>query len=189
VLPDPLRVGELGPEDRCWLHPTLVDAVARRPLELAESCSPSPPVASNLLMASEVGERFHVKPTWVHANQSRLGPIRLGDGPKARLRFDARTVEAELHRPGSRTDNGHQCRPDMTLAANPGGDKRRRVPAGERAVSGAGHGRGTGRAMFVFADRWACGGALSCRQTSGRGDCRKASRGASRATSRGSSVS
>ena len=34
-----------------------------------------------------------MSPKWVYAHQRRLGVIKLGDGPKARLRFDPRAVE------------------------------------------------------------------------------------------------
>jgi hypothetical protein len=99
VLSDALRLGELDREDARWLHPAFVKAVVRRLLELAGCVAPSLPVALGLLTANELTERLHVKPTSVYANQRRPGAIRLGDGPKARLRFDASAVEAELHRP------------------------------------------------------------------------------------------
>jgi len=34
-----------------------------------------------------------MSPKWVYAHQRRLGVIKLGDGPKARLRFDPGAVE------------------------------------------------------------------------------------------------
>lgn len=49
--------------------------------------------------AADVAERLQVRKSWVYANQHRLGVIRLGDGPKARLRFDleeaTRTIQED----------------------------------------------------------------------------------------------
>lgn len=36
--------------------------------------------------------------TWVYEHADELGAIRLGRGPKARLRFDVETVSQILHR-------------------------------------------------------------------------------------------
>jgi len=55
--------------------------------------------ARQLMTVAEVAAQLRMKPKWVYANKHRLGAIKLGDGPKARLRFDASAV-AELERPG-----------------------------------------------------------------------------------------
>jgi hypothetical protein len=76
-----------------------VDAVARRVVELlrggdsrdgrqggaAETDSPC-------LTVSQVAARYRVSRSWVYAHQRELGAMRLGDGPRARLRFDPRVV-------------------------------------------------------------------------------------------------
>jgi hypothetical protein len=87
-------VSAIGPNHAPWLHPDLIDAVARRFLELVrqEATGADPP---DLLTVAEVAARLKMSPKWVYAHQHRLGVIRLGDGPKARLRFDPRAV-AEL---------------------------------------------------------------------------------------------
>lgn len=54
--------------------------------------------AGELLTVSDVAARYRVRPSWVYAHQRELGAIRLGDGPKARLRFDGQTVAAALDR-------------------------------------------------------------------------------------------
>jgi hypothetical protein len=46
--------------------------------------------------AAEVAELYGVTTSWVYANKKRLGAVKLGDGPKARLRFDLERVEQEL---------------------------------------------------------------------------------------------
>ena len=60
--------------------------------------------AGQLMTVAEVAAQLQTKPKWVYANQHRLGAIKLGDGPKARLRFDASAVHAELERFGGGPD-------------------------------------------------------------------------------------
>jgi hypothetical protein len=108
-----LDVNGSGPYDAPWLHPELIDAVARRFLELVREAGAAtgadPP---DLLTVAEVAERLKMSPKWVYAHQRRrwvyahqrrLGVIKLGDGPKARLRFDPRAVE-ELRQPDAGPD-------------------------------------------------------------------------------------
>jgi hypothetical protein len=99
-----LDVNGSGPYDAPWLHPELIDAVARRFLELVREADAAtgtdPP---DLLTVAEVAERLKMSPKWVYAHQRRLGVIKLGDGPKARLRFDPRAVE-ELRQPDAGPD-------------------------------------------------------------------------------------
>jgi hypothetical protein len=64
----------------------LVDAIARRVLQLLSDQSPDG--EDQLLTVAQVACRFQVHPNWVYANARRLGAVRLGDGPKAPLRFD-----------------------------------------------------------------------------------------------------
>jgi hypothetical protein len=72
----------------------LVDAVARRVIELLQDSAPRP--SAQLLTVSEIATRYRVRPSWVYAHKRELGVIRLGDGPKARLRFDAAVVASAL---------------------------------------------------------------------------------------------
>jgi hypothetical protein len=105
-----LDVNGIGPYDAPWLHPELIDAVARRFLELVHevgTVTGRDPPARDLLTVAEVAERLKMSPKWVYAHQRRLGVIKLGDGPKARLRFDPRAVE-ELRQP--------DAWPDLTAA-------------------------------------------------------------------------
>lgn len=87
-------VSVIGPDRAPWLHPDIIDAVARRFLELVRqettATGADPP---DLLTVAEVAARLRMSPKWVYAHQRRLGVIKLGDGPKARLRFDPRAVE------------------------------------------------------------------------------------------------
>ena len=54
------------------------------------------PKGEDLLTVAEVATRLRVHPRWVYAHQAELGAIKLGTGPKARLRFDPHVVEAHL---------------------------------------------------------------------------------------------
>jgi hypothetical protein len=63
-----------------------IDAVAEHLAELATS---TPALTVGLIDARELAELLGVARDWVYANADRLGGVRLGDGPRARLRFDA----------------------------------------------------------------------------------------------------
>ena len=64
-----------------------IDAIATRLAELIDGPAEERE-AKGLATAAEVAARLGVGRGWVYANQELLGVIRLGDGPKARLRFD-----------------------------------------------------------------------------------------------------
>lgn len=74
-------------EARFHLDPDDVEAIAARVVELLDS-QPWRRRARRLATADEVAEALGVTRAWVYANQRRLEVIRLGAGPKARLRFD-----------------------------------------------------------------------------------------------------
>ncbi len=50
-----------------------------------------------LVDAAEVARRLGVERSWVYAHADEIGGIRLGNGPRARLRFDPDTVAERLH--------------------------------------------------------------------------------------------
>lgn len=55
-----------------------------------------------LLTARQVAARFNVERSWVYAHAHELGVIRIGDGPRPRLRFDPAVVaQRVLARPAS----------------------------------------------------------------------------------------
>ncbi len=49
--------------------------------------------APALITAAEVARRFGVSPSYVYRRAAELGATPLGNGPKARLRFDPARVE------------------------------------------------------------------------------------------------
>jgi hypothetical protein len=71
------------------LDPATIRAIAR---EVARLTGPG----GGLLTASEVAVAFNVARGWVYAHADELGAIRLGDGPRPRLRFDPTVVTQRL---------------------------------------------------------------------------------------------
>jgi hypothetical protein len=71
--------------------PASVYVLAREVAQLLGHAEPDP-----LLTAVEVAVRFNVDRSWVYAHANELGVIRLGNGPRPRLRFDAAVVAQRL---------------------------------------------------------------------------------------------
>ena len=70
----------------------LADAIAER---VADRLSPRDVSAGHqLVSAAEVARELGVGRQWVYEHAEQLGARRLGDGPRARLRFDLETVHA-----------------------------------------------------------------------------------------------
>ena len=102
-----VRVGSSDADGR-ELTAETVEPLARRIMELigdplieavvdAVTDARDLPTA-RLVDAATIAERFGVERRFVYDHQRDLGVIRLGRGPKARLRFDPRHVEAVLER-------------------------------------------------------------------------------------------
>lgn len=90
---------DAGERPAAWMTPAFIDAIARRVMELGSGSTLSARAGeSALLTVAEVAARLNVSHAWVYAHKHELGAIRLGNGPKARLRFEATAVLAELHR-------------------------------------------------------------------------------------------
>jgi hypothetical protein len=94
----------------------IVDAIARRVVELlegsrarAEAARPGAEAGSACVTVSQVAARYRVSRSWVYAHQRELGAMRLGDGPRARLRFDP-TVVAEAISAFDRSQNPAHAR-------------------------------------------------------------------------------
>lgn len=105
--------------------PEFVDVVARRVIELTRQAGPAQGQGdSDLLTVAEVAARLRVGPNWVYAHKHELGAIKLGDGPKARIRFDPTVVDARLA-----IEHGVDPDREMTpqVAAGPGKRRRRRL--------------------------------------------------------------
>jgi hypothetical protein len=107
------------------LDPQSVDAIAQRLLELLRDQAAIAPATPELLTAAEVARRFNVDRSWVYENAERLGVVRLGGGPRPRLRFDPERVAEALR--SCSTDRRAQD------ATEPAAEPRRR-PARRRAL-------------------------------------------------------
>ena len=71
--------------------PASLRRLAREVAQLLGGAEPE-----RLLTAQEVAVRFNVDRSWVYAHANELGVIRLGSGPRPRLRFDAAVVAQHL---------------------------------------------------------------------------------------------
>jgi hypothetical protein len=77
--------------------------------------------------AAEVARRLRVHESWVYAHADELGAIRLGNGEKARLRFDLERVARAIG--VTETERGR---------GGPGRPRRVGLPPGVRLIEGRG---------------------------------------------------
>jgi excisionase family DNA binding protein len=91
----------------------IVDGLAQR---LGEVGASEP--ADRLLTAAEVAQRLGVARSMVYAHAHELGGVRVGDGPKARWRFNAAEVDARL-RARSIGEDSQQAASPVTAAMRP----------------------------------------------------------------------
>jgi len=74
-------------------HPS-IEAIAREVAQLLGRHDPFG--AHGLLTARQVAARFNVERSWVYAHADELAVIRLGQGPRPRMRFDPAVVAQHL---------------------------------------------------------------------------------------------
>lgn len=75
------------------MEPVEIEAIARRVAELLRG---DPPASDGLIDVGEAARRLGVSRSTIYAKATELGAVRLGHGPKARLRFDAARVRDAL---------------------------------------------------------------------------------------------
>lgn len=103
------------------LSPASILAIAEKVVELlADRETPSSP--DRYLTAAEVAERFAVDREYVYDNADELGAIRLGNGPKARLRFDPERVHEALGVKPFSTPPAKSAPPKRRRSATPSTD-------------------------------------------------------------------
>ena len=85
-----------------------------------------------LIDARELAEELGVARDWVYANAERLGGVRLGNGPRARLRFDVELARQALAAGG----NGAQPPSNGAAPRRRGRPRRGVVPAGVPLIQG-----------------------------------------------------
>lgn len=74
-----------------------IDAIARRVVELLERRGLQ---SRELVDAAELARRFGIERSWVYSHAIELGAVKLGGGPKPRLRFDPQIAARVLRRVG-----------------------------------------------------------------------------------------
>jgi hypothetical protein len=120
------------------MHPAdleaLADLVAVRVAELMAD-RPSPAAAAALVSATEVARRFGVTADWVREHADELGAVRLGGGPRPRLRFDPERVAEALEHRSSCHDDKRSGAPEVPEPIGAPGPRRRR-PARTSVQSG-----------------------------------------------------
>ena len=72
------------------------DLTLRAPKSVSILFGVAQPAIAQRIVASEVAVAFKVTRGWVYAHADELGAIRLGDGPRPRLRFDPAVVAQRL---------------------------------------------------------------------------------------------
>ena len=100
---------------------SLVDAVARRVVELLREEGAVSREGPRLLTVAAVSEEFGVSADWLYANARRLGAIRLGSGPRARLRFDRATIADRIAKVASRAARDHSSQHGKRRRGTPDG--------------------------------------------------------------------
>jgi len=82
---------------RIKLDAETVEAIARRAVELLEARGLQ---KRELVDAAELARRFGIERSWVYSHAIELGAVKLGSGPKPRLRFDPQTAARVLRKVG-----------------------------------------------------------------------------------------
>jgi hypothetical protein len=82
---------------RIALDAATIEAIARRVIELLERRGLQ---QRELVDASELARRFGIERSWVYSHAIELGAVKLGAGPKPRLRFDPEIAGRVLRRVG-----------------------------------------------------------------------------------------
>jgi hypothetical protein len=85
---------------RIALDDPTIEAIARRVVELLERRGV---LRRELVDASELARRFGIERSWVYSHAIELGAVKLGTGPKPRLRFDPEIAARVLRRVDERS--------------------------------------------------------------------------------------
>jgi hypothetical protein len=80
------------------LSPRCIEAIAARVIELLQEHTRHLEHPTSLIDVIELARQTGLSRTWIYEHARELGAIRLGDGPRARLRFNPDTVKRLLER-------------------------------------------------------------------------------------------
>jgi hypothetical protein len=78
----------------------IAEATAQKVVEIVRAPNPT----FGLVDARELAEEFGVSLDYVYAHVAELGGMRLGSGPKARIRFDPDRARRALETPARRSN-------------------------------------------------------------------------------------
>jgi hypothetical protein len=93
--------------DDAWLGFAKLDPRSRYRTDIVGwEEGPTGPSALAMLVPADVARRLAVHENWVYGHADQLGAIRLGDGEKARLRFDLERVARAIGATGAETPPG-----------------------------------------------------------------------------------
>jgi hypothetical protein len=106
-----------------------IEAVAARVVELLVERTDA---GGRYVDAATLARLLGVDRDWVYARAPQLGAVRLGDGPKARLRFDIDRVRASL----AATGPGERPQRDEPPRRRRGRPRRSAGPAGVPLIRG-----------------------------------------------------
>jgi hypothetical protein len=82
---------------RTALDAPTIEGIARRVVELLERRGLQ---QRELVDATELARRFGIERSWVYSHAIELGAVKLGEGPKPRLRFDPQIAARVLRKVG-----------------------------------------------------------------------------------------
>ncbi len=108
-----------------------IAAIAASVVDLMTRPGPARRDTGRLATASEVARALGVSRSWVYANKVRLGAIRLGSGPRARLRFDLAEAQAAFA-----ANPGHQPDADLPPPPRRRARRKRALPDGVALIRG-----------------------------------------------------
>lgn len=110
------RCGELLPAPMELVAPQLLRIVSqmKRQIDVLSArlpeTSPSPDGHRKLVDARVIAAEFGLSRDYIYDHSERLGAVRLGNGPKARLRFNPDSVARALTAAPPASSNGPVCR-------------------------------------------------------------------------------
>ncbi len=125
----PATLGRLARARRAAaeITPETIERIAQRVVQLLHhQAQPSADAAGTppreLMDADQLAKHLGLTRAWVYEHAQQLGAIRLGDGPRPRLRFDPQTATQALDTRRRPTEPAH-------ATPRPGRPRRRRTPA------------------------------------------------------------
>ena len=109
------------------LPPETIEAIAQRVAQLLTEHR-APTAGPQLVDADQLAGQLGLTRAWVYQHARELGAIRLGDGPKARLRFNPTTAAEAL---ANSDRHGDSPPPRSAPARSRGRPRRPPAPSGE----------------------------------------------------------